>query len=182
MPNAFQYQVGDRSIKKTFLCSLAAMISVSANSAHPSEIDDKYIDQFMECNQEIDPAKIIREFQKRKIIGTKPVDEGDGIPTFKLLKKAKYQGLLIKYIEGWSHNRSVFFRGPGTAPPVFIGLVFDQTDADKVAGLYPKSVDTKFKGTEFYAGSKWVTDSNYSIEVGKAFKSFPTIQCDMRYR
>ena len=112
-----------------------ALAFTSPAAATPAET---FVEEIMRCRQDFRPASVIRLLQDEGYIGRKPVFMGDGIPTFPVIKTMKLFGLDVRFVEGWDHEGGFFKRGPGTAPPIHIGIVFDRSvDPDKAlpAGL-----------------------------------------------
>ncbi len=50
---------------------------------------------------------------------------GDGVPSFRPLGPLTLFGLRVITIEGWNHTGRMFARGPGTAPPVHVGITVE---------------------------------------------------------
>ncbi|MFD0937190.1 hypothetical protein ACFQ12_18665 [Methylobacterium trifolii] len=76
----------------------------------------------LECNGGFKPEVVLGALQKAGAIGTKPAQNGDGIPSFVPRTRIEFHGLTATTVEGWNHQGRMFSRGPGTAPPIHVGI------------------------------------------------------------
>ena len=108
--------------------AFASAFTASAVAA-PAET---FVEEIMRCRHDFRPASVIRLLQDEGYIGKKSVYFVDGIPTFPVIKKMTVFGLAVRFVEGWDYEGSFFKRGPGTPPPIHIGIAFDRSvDPDK---------------------------------------------------
>lgn len=86
---------------------------------------DDAVDGFvraLECNGRFKPEVVLEALQRSGAIGAKPAQVGDGIPSFEPRTPIVFHGLTATTVEGWNQRGRLFSRGPGTAPPVHVGI------------------------------------------------------------
>ena len=83
------------------------------------------------CAVDPEPGKALRALRARGYIGQKPKLSVDGMNIYAVVKPLSVFGFRVLYITGWEQNGdpSLFWRGPGTAPPLNIAAVVDGAPA-----------------------------------------------------
>jgi hypothetical protein len=76
----------------------------------------------LECNSRFKPEVVLEALQKAGAIAAKPAQVGDGIPSFETRTPIVFHGLTATTVEGWNQQGRLFSRGPGTAPPIHVGI------------------------------------------------------------
>lgn len=159
------------------------VLSVYTNICYASDKSSVMLESLMKCDHDFEPAEIIKLLQREGIIGQKPIEEGDGIPTYLVLKPIRIFNKDIKLVEGWSSNK-MFFRGHGTAPPTHIALGFGEprwsydSSIGKLVSEYP-TCRNKISSKNHREGMRSIDLSNYSKEVGDQYKSFSVYVCTL---
>lgn len=114
----------------------------------------------LECQSDFKPENVIGALQRSGVIGRKPAQRMDGIPSYLTTMPVTFHGLTAVTIEGWNYEGSQFTRAPGTAPPVHVAMtvVGDEkqvTETLKRNGIALKPYE---EGRPFL----YVTDAEYS--------------------
>jgi len=103
--------------------------------------DGKYsaaLESQISCSQFLDPAKAISALRSAGVIERRSYLNYDSLNYFKVRKPLTVWGLRVVSVFGFDHDERVFERGPGTAPPVELGVVVPYTVAEvkfKLSGL-----------------------------------------------
>ena len=79
------------------------------------------------CMSDPEPGKALKALQVHGFIGQKPKISIDGMNIYAVLKPLTVFGFRVLEVSGWEPNgdSSLFWRGPGTAPPLNILAVVD---------------------------------------------------------
>lgn len=83
----------------------------------------KAIEQALACTSKPSPGKVVLELQRNEMIERKASANIDSINYFRVTKPFEVWGLKVTHVIGFDHDRKIFFRGPGTAPPITLGVV-----------------------------------------------------------
>ena len=77
------------------------------------------------CASRPEPGKALRALRTRDVIGPKPIVSVDGMNIFAVTKPISVFGFKALQVTGWeeSNDKSLFWRGPGTAPPLNFQVV-----------------------------------------------------------
>ncbi|MBK8639966.1 MAG: SEL1-like repeat protein [Chromatiaceae bacterium] len=101
----------------------------SAITSNPKALATaKALEDQLACLNNPEPGKAIRAMLAN---GTFKLTEfkGDGIPVLAPTSEIRVYGKRVKFVSGWEIERDgvrdPFSRGPGTAPPLFIEVIFD---------------------------------------------------------
>ena len=119
--------------------------------------DDHVIGQALQdqllCAFNPEPGKALRALRVRGYIGQKPKLSIDGMNIYGVLKPLTVFGFRVLEVTGWEENgdASLFWRGPGTAPPLHIQAVVE-------GGLFAVKAEVQKKGGKGLS----VTKANYS--------------------
>jgi hypothetical protein len=113
----------------------------------------------LECNGGFKPEVVLGALQKGGVIGTKPAQVGDGIPSFEPRTRIDFHGLTATTIEGWNSQGRMFSRGPGTAPPIHVGITVlgDEKQVTETLRRNGIPVSPYVEGKPFL----YVTDADY---------------------
>ena len=93
-----------------------------------------------EVNNEFKPEEVIKFLQQKDTIGKNPIEYGDGVPVYKVIKPIKIFGMDIVTLEGWNDTGGIFIRVPGTPPPKYIGVGFHSMYGDSIEDKLPKDI------------------------------------------
>ena len=74
------------------------------------------------CEHDLDPAKAIGALQKTGIIERRSYLNVDSLNYFKAQKPLAVWGFRVVSVFGFAQNPRIFERGPGTAPPITLGV------------------------------------------------------------
>lgn len=107
---------------------IVLVTSASTLRAAADVLAVKKLEEALTCTGIFKPQSLLFQLQREGAIGRTPVIQDDGIPIFAVSKRLRIYGLDVKFIEGWDFEGPLFRRGPGTAPPVHVGII---VDADK---------------------------------------------------
>jgi len=79
----------------------------------------------LSCVSQPEPGKALRALRTRGVIGIKPIMAVDGMNIFAVSKPISVFGFKALQVTGWeeSSDKSLFWRGPGTAPPLSFQVV-----------------------------------------------------------
>lgn len=113
----------------------------------------------LECNGAFKPEVVLGALQKDGVIGTTPAQVGDGIPSFEPRTRIEFHGLTATTVEGWNHKGRMFSRGPGTAPPIHVGITVlgDEKQVTETLRRNGVPVSPSVEGKPFL----YVTDADY---------------------
>lgn len=113
----------------------------------------------LECNGDFRPEVVMGALQKGGAIGTKPAQVGDGIPSFEPRTRIDFHGLTATTVEGWNSQGRMFSRGPGTAPPIHVGITVlgDEKQVTETLRRNGIPVSPYVEGKPFL----YVTDADY---------------------
>lgn len=97
------------------------------------------------CESDPEPGKALKALRMRGYIGQKPKLSIDGMNIYGVIKPLTVFGFRVLEVTGWEPNgdSSLFWRGPGTAPPLNIQAVVDgvpsvvKAEVQKRAGKAP---------------------------------------------
>ena len=114
----------------------------------------------LECRGGFKPEVILGTLQRSGVIGRKPAQRMDGIPSYVPTVPVEFHGLTALTVEGWNYEGSQFTRAPGTAPPVHVAMTVvgdekEVTETLKRNGIVLKPHE---EGRPFL----YVTDAEYS--------------------
>ena len=98
-----------------FVCGKYASIEDAAKNPARAPRLKRYLDARGERI-----LKAVRDVAARH--DAKPAQVGDGIPSFEPRTPIVFHGLTATTVEGWNQRGRLFSRGPGTAPPVHVGI------------------------------------------------------------
>ena len=114
----------------------------------------------LECNSTFKPEAVLGALQKGGVIGKKPVEVVDGIPSFEPRTRIEFHGLTVITVQGWNHRGRMFSRGPGTAPPIHVGITVlgDEKQVTETLRQNGISLSPPVEGKPFL----YVSDSVYS--------------------
>lgn len=98
----------------------------NAKSDVGDDIGKAYEDQ-LRCDSNPKPGKALMALRNRGYIGMKPSSAVDGMLIFTVLKPLTVFGMHVIEVSGWEADgdKSLFWRGPGTAPPLNIQAVVE---------------------------------------------------------
>ena len=159
-----------RSVFYFLLCVLLVGKANAQNQSNRSDANSRYsaaLEDQIGCKQEPNPAKAIRALQQATIIEKTHYLNFDSISYFKAKQPITAWGLRISSVFGFAPDARVFQRGPGTAPPITIGI------------LVPYSVVTvKAKLKELGLSNMHIQKAEFDAN-GRAIKSnkFTEISC-----
>jgi hypothetical protein len=118
-------------------------LSVVAKNGNASVLQDA--DKFstaleaqISCEHDLDPGKAIGALQKAGIIERRLYLNFDSLNYFKAQKPLTVWGFKVVSVFGFTQNPLIFERGPGTAPPITLGVVVPYSVAtvkSKLTGL-----------------------------------------------
>lgn len=96
------------------------------------------------CASRPEPGKALRALRTREAIGPKPIVSVDGMNIFAVTKPISVFGFKALQVTGWeeSNDKSLFWRGPGTAPPLNFQVVV-AGELAIVKGKVEKMVDKR---------------------------------------
>ena len=143
---------GDRVCEKGVCMAPTAMTSVAkaltaplpASNAAPSEGADPIglaLQDQLKCASNPEPGKALRALRSRGYIGLKPKTAIDGRMVFEVTKPVTVFGYKVLEVTGWaeSSDKTLFWRGPGTAPPLNIQVIVEG-EAKAVGGDIAKRI------------------------------------------
>jgi hypothetical protein len=106
---------------------LAFSGAAAADGAVPlHQSPEKYsaaVESQISCAQFLDPAKAIVSLQRAGVVERRLYLNYDSLNYFRAKKPLAVWGLRVVSVFGFDHNARVFERGPGTAPPIELGVV-----------------------------------------------------------
>jgi hypothetical protein len=81
----------------------------------------------LSCAANPEPAKVLRALRANGFIGMQPKTSVDGMHIFAVLKPLVVWERRVVEVTGWEdvNDRTLFWRGPGTPPPVHIQAVVE---------------------------------------------------------
>lgn len=131
----------------------------AAAAAPPSGEGVEGLVRALECAGAFKPEVVLGALQKDGVIGTKPAQVGDGIPSFEPRTRIEFHGLTATTVEGWNHKGRMFSRGPGTAPPIHVGITVlgDEKQVTETLRRNGVPVSPSVEGKPFL----YVTDADY---------------------
>lgn len=112
-------------IISTFVISAAAQNTRFSNA----------LESQISCEQTLNPAKAVRALQKSNIIQKNYYVNSDSVSYFKANKSLLVWGFKVYSVFGFAQDSKVFKRGPGTAPPITLGVVVPYSVAKVKAKL-----------------------------------------------
>ena len=88
----------------------------------------KALEDQLDCRNAPSPGSAIRSMMMNRLIAPTPYN-ADGSPVFTPTADIYVYGARIKFITGWEMEGNTikppFWRAPGTAPPLFLAVVFE---------------------------------------------------------
>jgi hypothetical protein len=130
---------------KTFVTVLSLVLVVyampppessgAAATGNPSAPRDKgrfsaALESQISCGQGLDPAKAIAALQRAGMIQRRSYLNSDSLSYFRARRPLTVWGLKVVSVFGFAQNPRLFERGPGTAPPVTLGVVVPYPEAE----------------------------------------------------
>jgi hypothetical protein len=79
------------------------------------------------CTNKPDPAKAIGALQRSGVIQRRPYFNIDSVNYFHARRPLTVWGFKVVSVFGFDFNPRIFERGPGTAPPITIGVVVSES-------------------------------------------------------
>lgn len=143
---------GDRICEKGVCTAPPITPPQTRNTAPPPQATDdldakisRALEDQLRCTSQPEPGKALRALRSRGYIGNKAALSVDGMNIYRLLKPLTVFGYKVREITGWEENgdKTLFWRGPGTAPPLHILAVVDgnptsvKTDLERRIGSGP---------------------------------------------
>ena len=109
---------------KSHALSAPGLVSIAA----PGEGADSVglmLQAQLQCASNPAPRKVLRVLRSRGYIGLNPKTVIDGIMMFEVTKPVNVFGYKVLEVSGWedSPDKTLFERGPGTAPPLNIQVI-----------------------------------------------------------
>jgi hypothetical protein len=101
----------------------ATVTSGTASISQKAEGYSAALESQITCAQFLDPAKAIGSLQRAGVIEQRLYLNYDSLNYFRVRKPLVVWGLRVVSVFGFDHNERIFERGPGTAPPVELGVV-----------------------------------------------------------
>lgn len=114
----------------------------------------------LECQSPFKPENVIGALQRSGVIGRKPAQRMDGIPSYVPTVPVTFNGLTALTIEAWNYEGSQFTRGPGTAPPVHVAMTVLGDEKQVTETLRRNGI--ALKAWEDDKPNLYVTDGGYS--------------------
>ncbi|MEK6245435.1 MAG: hypothetical protein AABM33_13155 [Pseudomonadota bacterium] len=114
-------------------------------SQHALDAISQSLQEQLSCGGRPEPGKALRALRARAVIGKTPVMTIDGMHIFAVIKPLSVFGFKVLQVTGWeeSSDKSLFSRGPGTAPPLNIQAIVEgdpqtvKREVEKKAGKAP---------------------------------------------
>lgn len=102
-------------------------ISSSNTSKDGTDAVSQGLQDQLTCTSNPEPGKALKTLRTRGYIGQKPKLSIDGMNIYAVVKPLTIFGFRVLEVSGWEPNGdpSLFWRGPGTAPPLNILAVVD---------------------------------------------------------
>jgi hypothetical protein len=135
---------GDRICEKGICTAPPATSFQTRNAPQPSTATDdldakisRALEDQLRCISAPEPGKALRALHSHGYIGNKPALRVDGMNIYTLLKPLSVFGYKVREITGWEEDgdKTLFWRGPGTAPPLHILAVVDGNPTSVKADL-----------------------------------------------
>lgn len=135
---------GDRICEKGICTAPPATSFQTRNAPQPSKATDdldakisRALEDQLRCISAPEPGKALRALHSHGYIGNKPALRVDGMNIYTLLKPLSVFGYKVREITGWEEDsdKTLFWRGPGTAPPLHILAVVDGNPTSVKADL-----------------------------------------------
>jgi hypothetical protein len=100
-------------------------VSLAAAPLGTTDVFGAALQDQLACAERPEPGKALRALRGKGVIAAKPVASIDGMNVFPVLQPISVFGFRVLQVTGWeeSGDRSLFWRGPGTAPPLHIAAV-----------------------------------------------------------
>lgn len=108
-------------------------VSPTTPEPSPTPLEEKYsvaLESQISCRQSPEPAKAIRSLQSAGILEQRDYFNIDSYNYFKVKKSLTVFGFKVVAVFGFDHNPQIFRRGPGTAPPIALGIVVPNSVAE----------------------------------------------------
>lgn len=129
---------GDRICEKQICVAPAPSVTTGKSAITPAALPadrpqgDDAVNQALQaqltCASDPEPGKALMALRTRGYIGLKPSMSIDGMNIYKVVKPLKVFGFRVLEVTGWEPNgdSSLFWRGPGTSPPLNIQAIVDE--------------------------------------------------------
>jgi hypothetical protein len=127
-----------KRLKTIVICLLLVLVpcfsSTAATGGNLSVLqeNEKFsaaLESQISCKDTLDPAKAIGALQRAGMIEGRSYLNYDSLNYFKAKKRLTVWGFNVVSIFGFSQNPRIFERGPGTAPPITLGVVVPYSEA-----------------------------------------------------
>ena len=101
-------------------------VDVRANKDASTQTNDKFsvaLESQLTCRKKLEPAKAIGALQRTDIIERRPYLNFDSVNYFHARQPLTVWEFKVVSVFGFDFNTRIFERGPGTAPPITLGIV-----------------------------------------------------------
>lgn len=152
-----------------FVAVVALPVKLTGAVTFDNEKFSAALESQISCEETLEPAKAVGALRRAGIIEREPYLVGDSINYFKAKKPLTVWGLKVVSVYGFDHNPQIFERGPGTAPPITLGVIVPYSKAKVQSELSKLGLQNiKIEAVE---------DSIFAEELGKQ-KALTQIYCE----
>lgn len=128
------------SFQMAFLIALlgSLIILMGRNNVLAQQSDTKFstaLESQISCGQPLEPAKAVGALQRAGMIERRSYLNLDSLSYFKAKSPLTVWGFRVVSVFGFAQNPRIFERGPGTAPPVILGVVVPYSEREVKAKL-----------------------------------------------
>jgi hypothetical protein len=95
----------------------------------------------LSCSQTPQPSKAIQALQQAGVIAKQSYFAPDAIKYFKTRGPLEVWGMKVVSVFAWDDNPKIFGHGPGTAPPIMIGIVVPYSEGQARKSLSGRITD-----------------------------------------
>ena len=124
--------------KLTYFCVVLLFAVFGPVSIAQSQTNDKFVtalESQLECRKTPEPAKATGALQRSGVIKRRAYLNTDSVSYFQVRRPLTIWGFKVVSVFGFDFNPRIFERGPGTAPPVTLGVVVAASESDIKAKL-----------------------------------------------
>jgi hypothetical protein len=114
------------------------LVDVHDNQETSTQTTDKFskaLESQLACVNTPEPARAVAALQRSGIIERRSYLNVDSVSYFHTRQPMTVWGLRVVSVFGFDFNPRIFQRGPGTAPPLTIGVVVSQSERSVKAKL-----------------------------------------------
>jgi hypothetical protein len=127
-----------RRMKHQFCKICVLLFLVILNQEARAQTNEKFstaLESQVSCKETPDPARAISALQKAGIIQRRSYLNVDSLNYFRVRRPLTVWGFKVVSVFGFAFNPRIFERGPGTAPPITLGVVVPVSEATVRARL-----------------------------------------------